>query len=64
MWDPYKNRFRMLAACLMVFRNGMGDSAAGALIPYMERQALPPSPPFPFFRLQRARVSLESVLPC
>lgn len=37
MWDPHMNRYRLLAACLMIFVNGMNDSAAGALIPYMEK---------------------------
>lgn len=36
IWDPYMNRFRFLATCLVNFRNGLNDSAPGALIPYME----------------------------
>ena len=38
-WDPYMNRFRVLAACSMNFGNGLNDSAVGALIPYIEKQA-------------------------
>jgi hypothetical protein len=37
VWQPYMNRFRLLAACIAAFTNGMNDSAAGALIPYMEK---------------------------
>jgi MFS family permease len=37
MWDPYMNRWRLLAACLMNLANGLHDSSPGALIPYMER---------------------------
>lgn len=36
-WDPYMNRFRLLSACLLNLMNGMNDSAAGPLIPYMEK---------------------------
>ena len=39
IWDPYMNRFRFLATCLVNFRNGLNDSAPGALIPYMETYA-------------------------
>jgi len=35
--SPPMNRFRMVAACLMNFGNGLSDSAPGALIPYIER---------------------------
>ncbi len=35
--DPSRNRIRLLAACLMIFGNALGDSAAGALIPSIER---------------------------
>jgi hypothetical protein len=35
--NPPANRFRMLAVCLMIFANGLSDSAPGALIPYIER---------------------------
>ncbi|KAL4971996.1 major facilitator superfamily domain-containing protein [Aspergillus desertorum] len=31
-----KTNWRLLSACLMNFRNGMNDSAPGALLPYME----------------------------
>jgi hypothetical protein len=37
LWEPYKNRFRVLAACLTVFANGMNDSANGALIGSIEK---------------------------
>ncbi|KAM0487229.1 hypothetical protein ACHAPX_000499 [Trichoderma viride] len=37
VWDPYMNRFRLLAVCLSNFGNALSDSAAGALIPYMEK---------------------------
>jgi hypothetical protein len=37
VWDPYWNRFRVLAACLTSFANGMNDSAPGALIASIER---------------------------
>ncbi|TKX19896.1 MFS transporter-like protein 151 [Elsinoe australis] len=33
---PAKNRWRVFAACLTYFGNGMNDAAPGALIPYME----------------------------
>lgn len=33
---PRMNRYRVPAACLLYLGNGMTDSAAGALIPYME----------------------------
>ena len=32
------NRYRVLAACLMNFGNGLNDSAPGALIPYLEME--------------------------
>ncbi|KAI8280177.1 hypothetical protein K4K60_005013 [Colletotrichum sp. SAR11_57] len=35
--DPYMNRFRLAAACLINLGNGLNDSAPGALIPYMEK---------------------------
>lgn len=35
--NPYRNRFRLAATCLMQFQNGLNDSAPGALIPYMEK---------------------------
>jgi hypothetical protein len=37
IWDPYKNRFRVLASCLTVFGNGSNDSAPGALIASIEK---------------------------
>lgn len=39
IWNPHKNRFRVLAACLTGFGNGMNDSAPGALIESIERLA-------------------------
>ncbi|TDZ40966.1 Bypass of stop codon protein 6 [Colletotrichum trifolii] len=35
--DPHMNRFRLAAACLLGFNNGLNDGAPGALIPYMEK---------------------------
>jgi len=32
-----KNKFRFLSLCLMIFTNGLNDSAPGALIPYIEQ---------------------------
>lgn len=37
VWEPYKNRFRVLASCFMAFSNGMNDAAPGALIESIER---------------------------
>ncbi|CZR56895.1 related to MFS efflux transporter [Phialocephala subalpina] len=37
LWSPHKNRYRVLAACLSSFANGMNDSAPGALIASIER---------------------------
>lgn len=34
---PWKTKWRLLSACLMLFGNGMNDGAPGALIPYMEK---------------------------
>ncbi|KAK4693233.1 hypothetical protein P7C71_g4126, partial [Lecanoromycetidae sp. Uapishka_2] len=34
--NPPINRYRVVAACLMNFQNGLNDAAPGALIPYME----------------------------
>lgn len=34
---PSMNKWRMLAACLEYFGNGLNDAAPGALIPYIER---------------------------
>jgi hypothetical protein len=36
-WNPYMNRFRLMAMCIASIGNGLTDSAAGALIPYMEK---------------------------
>lgn len=40
VWEPYMNRFRLLSVCLANLMGGLADSAAGALIPYMERSVL------------------------
>ena len=40
IWNPYKNRFRVMASCMTVFANGMNDSAPGALIASIERSVL------------------------
>jgi hypothetical protein len=37
IWNPYKNRFRVLSCCLTVFGNGSNDSAPGALIASIEK---------------------------
>ena len=37
LWNPYKNRFRVLASCMTAFANGLNDSAPGALITSVER---------------------------
>lgn len=37
LWNPPKNKYRVLAACLSSFANGMNDSAPGALIASIER---------------------------
>lgn len=37
-WYPHMNRYRVGAACLIYFCNGLVDSSAGAIIPYMEKQ--------------------------
>ncbi|KAM7186324.1 Major facilitator superfamily domain containing protein [Rhypophila sp. PSN 637] len=36
--QPYMNRFRLLAVSLLNFANGLGDSAAGALLPSIQKQ--------------------------
>lgn len=36
-WQPFMNRFRLFAVCLANLGNALSDSAAGALIPYMEK---------------------------
>lgn len=37
MWDPYMNRYRVLAVCLANLCGALNDSAPGALIPFMEK---------------------------
>ncbi|EFX06098.1 major facilitator superfamily transporter [Grosmannia clavigera kw1407] len=37
IWDPYMNRFRLATISLINFANGLNDSAAGAVLPYIER---------------------------
>lgn len=37
IWEPYKNRYRVLAACLTTLGNGMNDAANGALIQSLEK---------------------------
>ncbi|TWU72814.1 hypothetical protein ED733_004422 [Metarhizium rileyi] len=37
VWNPFMNRFRLLSLCLCILGDGLSDSAAGALIPYMEK---------------------------
>lgn len=37
LWNPHKNRFRVLASCMTAFGNGMNDAAAGALIASLEK---------------------------
>jgi hypothetical protein len=44
IWYPYKNRFRVMAACLTSMANGMNDSAPGALIASLERYEEAPEP--------------------
>ena len=36
--NPPINRYRVFAACLMNFSNGLNDSGPGAIIPYMEKE--------------------------
>ncbi|KAJ2906962.1 Bypass of stop codon protein 6 [Zalerion maritima] len=36
VWEPHMNRWRMAAVCCMIFTDGIHDSCAGPLIPYME----------------------------
>ena len=35
-WNPYVNRFRVVACCLMLIGNGLNDAAPGALLNYIE----------------------------
>jgi hypothetical protein len=37
IWNPYKNRFRVLSSCLTVCANGCNDSAPGALLASIEK---------------------------
>ncbi|KUJ22115.1 putative MFS efflux transporter [Mollisia scopiformis] len=37
IWNPYKNRYRVLAACITLLGNGMNDAATGTLIQSFER---------------------------
>ncbi|KAJ3487854.1 hypothetical protein NLG97_g6313 [Lecanicillium saksenae] len=37
IWEPHMNRFRLMLTCATALAEGMSDSAAGALIPYMEK---------------------------
>jgi hypothetical protein len=37
IWEPYKNRYRVLAVCFTLFGNGMNDAANGALIESLEK---------------------------
>ncbi len=37
IWKPYKNRYRILAACFTALGNGMNDAANGALIESLEK---------------------------
>ncbi|KAG5658329.1 hypothetical protein KAF25_010510 [Fusarium avenaceum] len=37
IWNPFMNRFRIFFGCLAQLGNALSDSAAGALIPYMEK---------------------------
>lgn len=37
IWDPYMNRFRLATISLINLANGLNDSAAGAVLPYIER---------------------------
>lgn len=37
VWNPYMNRYRVLACCLNAFGLGLNDSAPGALIASIER---------------------------
>ena len=35
-WNPYMNRFRVVACCMMLIGNGLNDAAPGALLNYIE----------------------------
>jgi fucose permease len=36
-WSYASNKWRVLSCCVLLFNNGMSDSAPGALLPYMEK---------------------------
>jgi hypothetical protein len=36
LWNPYMNRYRLVAVCAGNLANALSDGAVGALIPYME----------------------------
>ena len=55
-WNPYMNRFRLAAACIISLGLGMNDSSSGALLAYIEKQADPPQKN----RYQVADVSAET----
>ena len=38
LWNPYMNRFRLAAACVISLGLGMNDSSSGALLAYIEKQ--------------------------
>lgn len=40
-WNPYMNRFRLAAACIVSLGLGLNDSSSGALLAYIEKQAIP-----------------------
>lgn len=40
IWDPARNKYRILACCLAGVANALSDGAAGALIPYIEAYAI------------------------
>lgn len=41
-WNPYMNRFRLAAACVISLGLGMNDSSSGALLAYIEKQEFAP----------------------
>jgi hypothetical protein len=60
VWNPYKNRFRVMAACLTSMANGMNDSAPGALIASIERYEIRSSPQNQADHLQRLQYCLRN----
>lgn len=46
IWNPYRNRFRVLASCMTCFGNGLNDSAPGALLASIQKYVLEIYPPF------------------